>query len=426
MILSRIPAGPQLINVCLRLATLVTKVGLMLYMSRYLSLADMGTYGLVFGAVMIASDIIGVRFDYVVSRDIVGATPETALCKMRDQVVFYGLNHLTLFVLGITALELFNGSLSLDKHFFYIIALAIVESYATAVHANVVSLGRPLIANVLFFIRAALWVLVAVALGFADESLRIVDAIFVCWFLGVVASLGGALYLWRHMPWHILREIPIDWIGIRSGLKKTWPIWLGTIGATFGAYVDRFIVERYLSLDCVGVLTFYFSFAAAIQTLILSGVLSFAYPKLISLHRDQDENGFWIEIRKMWRSVVLWASCLVMGMAVGVPLLGWISQKPRLIEEIPTLLLLLIGAWIRASSDALYYALFARHQDRPVWLGNLLFLVVAFACNAFLVPRIGFSGIGWGSILANLFLFFWRWKYVAYPGGWQHLLTGKQ
>jgi len=417
----KLPPLPQILNISLRMMTLVTKVALMLYMGRYLSLEDMGMYGLVFGAVMIATDVIGVRFDYVVSRDIVGATPEIALCKMRDQAVFYGLNYLVVFLLASVLWGVELSQAIPAKALFYILVLGVVESYASAVHVNVVSLGRPLIANVIFFIRAALWAIVAITLGLASKEMRVVDTVFVCWFLGVLASLGSALFLWRHMPWKVLCHTPINWAWIREGVQKSWLIWLGTIGLTAGTYIDRFIVVEFLGLSYTGVSTFYSSFSSSVQTLIVSGVLSFAYPRLISLHREDNQAGFWREVRRTMRSVSLWATCLTIGLAIGVPLLGWLSKKPMILHQTPTLILLLIGSWIRANADGLYYVLFAQHKDRPIWLGNLLYLIPAFGFNALLVPLIGFPGIGFGSIIASLLLLVWRWRYIRFPKGWRGL-----
>ena len=53
---------------------------------------------------------------------------------------------------------------------------------------------------------------------------------------------------------------------------------------------------------------------------------------------------------------------------------------------------MLFGTWIRANAETLNYILYARHQDRAIWFGNLLFLIPAIGGNALLVPWIGFAG----------------------------------
>jgi len=77
--------------------------------------------------------------------------------------------------------------------------------------------------------------------------------------------------------------------------------------------------------------------------------------------------------------------------------------------------LMLAGTWLRSNADMLYLVLFARHQDRAIWLGNLLFLIPSFSCNALFVPFIGLAGIGYGTIASAAFLFLWRAWYVFQP-----------
>ena len=140
----------QISNVFLRLITLAAKLGLTLYMGRYLSLADIGAYGLVFGSVMIMTAVLGIRFDYFVSRDIVGAAPKNVLAKMRDQAVFYGLNYVVLAVV-MGGLMTIDATGITNKIMIIIFLLSVVESIANVTYININSLGHPVLANLLFF-----------------------------------------------------------------------------------------------------------------------------------------------------------------------------------------------------------------------------------------------------------------------------------
>ena len=53
------------LNALLRMLPLAAKLLLTLYMGRYLSLADMGVWGLVVGAVTVIKVVLGQGFDYV-------------------------------------------------------------------------------------------------------------------------------------------------------------------------------------------------------------------------------------------------------------------------------------------------------------------------------------------------------------------------
>ena len=207
-------------------------------------------------------------------------------------------------------------------------------------------------------------------------------------------------------------QTPIDWHWVKKGVAGCFFIWLGALGSTAGFYVDRFVVAQTLNLDMAGVVTFYSSFNVALITLVQSGVLAFAYPRLIMFHRENDQDGFWHEVRKSAWHVALFAGIVAIAVGICVPLLGRFFHRPILADEAPTLWLMLLGTWMKSNAFTLYYILFARHQDRAIWLGDLLYLIPSFCLNIMLVPIVGFIGIGYSAVITNLFLLVWRMWYV--------------
>lgn len=401
----------QIANTLLRLATLGAKLGFTLYMGRFLSFADMGTYGLAFGTVMITTMLLGGSLDYVVSREIVDVTPPVALARMRDQAAFYSLNYLALgLVMGALAVSGVTGISGGVMTMIFV--LAVIESVANMTYWNMTSLGHPLLANLLLFIRSGAWALVIAFMGILIPSLRNAEIILLSWIVGTSTSLVVTLWAWRHLPWRSLRTIPVDWPWIRKSVKKCFFIWIGMVGLTAGSYVDRFVVAANLNLDLAGVVTFYSSFTVALLTLVQSGILSFTYPRLILSYRRKDSAAFWHEVWKSAWHVAVFAGIIGVIIGVCVPLIGRFFHRQLLVDETTTLWLMLFGMWMQSNAMTLYYILFARHQDRAIWLGNLLYLIPAFGGNAILVPIFGFIGIGYGSVIANAFLLLWRLWYV--------------
>jgi O-antigen/teichoic acid export membrane protein len=402
----------QFLNVLLRLLPLAAKLVLMLYMGRYFSLANMGIYGLVFGSVIILNTIVGQGFGFVVARDIVHVSPLTAAYKMRDQALLYGINYLGLIVASLVLMQTDIGSAH-SRTILFTLLLTILEGYAGITNANMNSLNQQLMGNAMFFVRAGLWVVPVVVLGIIDPAWKTVDVVLISWIMGVAASLVITLWYWRGMPWRAVLQKSADWNWVFSGVKKSSLIWLGTLGLNGGTYVDRFVVEHFLSIDDVGVVTFYFSFASAMLTLMQSGVLAFAYPRLIAMHRDGHTAKFMHEARQALWQVALGAGLMALTLAVIVPLLGLYTERPALVNSSVTLWLMLFGSWVRSNAETLNYILYARHQDRAIWLGNLLFLIPAIGGNALLVPIIGLPGIGWATVVAAVFLLLWRWRHVG-------------
>lgn len=399
----------QMTNVALRVASLAAKLALTLYMGRYLGLSDLGVYGLVFAAVTILSSVLGARLDYAVARELVGANQRDTLRLIRDQVAFLGVNYLLFAVVMLVgyALGVASGKLLL-----IVFVITVFDSLTGALNTNLVAMGSPLFSTALFFMRAGLWCLLAVALGLVWPIFRSVEVILAFWAAGEVLALLVNLWVWRNYPWHEVMKTPVDWGKLWRGVKLCFPMWVGTIGAMMALSVDRFVVSYYLDMEEVGIITFYSSFAVALLSLVQSGFFAFSYPRLIDHYRQGNSQAFWQETKQTGWQVAVFVLFLACTIGIVIPLLAPLFGKPRLATESLTLWLLLAGIWIRANADTFYYVLYARNQDRPLWLGSALFLIPATLGNLVLVPWLGLPGTGVSSILACLFLLLWRLKYV--------------
>ena len=399
------------INIGLRLASLGSKLILTLYIARYLTLSSMGYYGLVNGTVLILMVALGMRLDYVVARELVGASPLAALTKMRDQMLFYTFTQLVLAVImgmlvatGITGIS--------GKVLLVIFVLSVLENWGDTIFINLISMGRPLIANAMFFIRSALWVFPVMGLGLLYPEYRTSRTVFTAWMIG---SLGGTLlvlYLWRDMPWRKALRTPVNWQWIKITVQRSFFIWIGALAGTSGFFIDRYVLAGKMTLELVGVATFYTSFGGALFSLIHSGVLSFAYPQLIALHREKDKTAYHHAVYKLAWHVAVLAGVLGIIMGIVVPLAGRYFNRPELAAHASRLWLILFATWLRCNAETLYYILFSRNQDKSLWVGGLLYLLPSLGCNLVLVPLIGFSGVGYSAIASSLFLLAWRGWHV--------------
>jgi O-antigen/teichoic acid export membrane protein len=248
-----------------------------------------------------------------------------------------------------------------------------------------------------------------------SPSMRSADVVLVGWIAGASVSLLATLWYWRHYPWREAIVRPVDWVWLIGAVRKSSLIWLGIVGMISGAYVDRLVVLHYLGIEFVGAMTFYSTFTNALLTLSESGVVTFAYPRLVALHREGREAAFSQEAKRaLWQSAVgTGAVALLVGILV--PIAVRFSTHSILIAEIWTLWLMLFGTWIRAVAEIQVRILVARHQDRAVWVGNLFSLVPALVFNLLLVPHFGISGVGYSIIITSLLHFLWCWIYVKRP-----------
>ncbi|MFA6279336.1 MAG: hypothetical protein WC612_00900 [Bdellovibrionales bacterium] len=406
------PLVKKIANVLLRVVSLAAKLALSLYMGRYLGLSDLGVYGLVFSVVTISTIVLGLRVDYVVVRDLVDCNPLEAMRKMRDQTLFYGLNYVVFALFGLVLVLFHAVSFKLACVIFMI---AVLENLTNIFTTNLVSLGRPILATGLFFVRSGLWSLFVVGLGLTFPAFRSVQAILVAWALGEAVSLVWTLWVFRRYPWREALRFPVDRVWLTQAIYKSLPFWLSSLGATVAGSVDRFVVSHYLGLESVGVITFYGSFSAALLSLVHSGFYSFSYPRLIAHYREGQISAFWKETRYMVVEVALFVTLASVVLGVGIPYSAQFFGKPAFATEAVTLWLMLLSVLILSLTQALYYVLYARHQDTSLWMGGLLILIPAVLGNFFFVPIMGLVGVGYSAVLSSSLLLVW-WLFFVFWG----------
>lgn len=401
----------RLLNASLRIVPMLAKLLLTFYAGRYLPLEELGTYGLVFAAVMILSSLLGQSFTYVIVREIVDVTPSEALVKMRDQLALYCLNYAAL-----AAIVLLFSAMGFEplrpSVLWLAVLLTAVEGIGSAVWNNMNALRQQVWSNVIFCVRSSVWIPPVIILGLYEPSFRNASVLLWGWACAGLTSFALVCYLWRQMPWNELIFSSVDWGWIVSGVRRSFPVWIGAVGLAAGIYFDRFIVERFLNLAEVGVITFYGTFTNALLALLQAGVLSFALPGLIGRYRGEEYQAFVSEAGQTIVQAAIVAAGAAFCFAALVPVLGLLTQRSAFTDYLGVFWVMLIGVWLRVAAEAFQTVLFSSHQDKPIWLGNLLFLVPAIGGNAILVPVLGLMGVGISSILSGAFLLCWRGVYV--------------
>jgi O-antigen/teichoic acid export membrane protein len=389
------------LNFLLRLASLAGKFALSLYIARFMSLDELGLYGLVFSVAMLAVPLFGGRIDYSFARMIVTKDEEKTFRFLRDQSAFLLLNYLLSVPFLIAGNRMFPGSTLL---FSLTAVICWLESYGNFLFVNTNFIGKSVLANVAFFVRSGLWSLLAIALGITLPGLRTLWFVLALWATGSALSILLNLTFLNFQRWPAVWSVPIDWRQIGSALRRSLPIWIASIGLVGGSQLDRFVLGAYLSLKAVGLATFYTSLANAVVTLAISGTLAVAAPRLISSAERQEGREYKHELRRAALSVTAVGAALSLAIALAIPFLAVAMHKPEIGEHMLAVWLLMGAVLIRLVAETAYYGLYARHKDRAVWTGNILFLSTSLLLNLILVPPLGFTGLGIASFTATVIL----------------------
>lgn len=383
------------------------KMLLMLYMGKYLGLYDLGTYGLIAAVVAISIPIFGMRLEYIISREIVGLEPAKLVIKLRDEFLFYISNYVLLIVGALLWVLLLSPEIGI-KIIGFISLICILEGVSTVACSNLIALGRPIISNLVFFLRSSIWVIPVIALGLYDPSFRTVETILTLWASGLVLSVFVVIYIWKDLPWRAALSEKFDKALLYSNIKKTFPIWVGEISMVAAIYINRFVVEHFLDREYVGIISFYGAFTVAISSILASGVFAFAYPKMIALHKD----GEFKKLLSLTKNITIQAtiSTIVLSLiiAIAIPVIGDYMERPEFREHAPILWFMLASTCVSMTTSSLLYLSYARHQDWAIWSGNLLLLVLSASLNIIMISKFGFIGAGYSAISVVILISIWR------------------
>jgi O-antigen/teichoic acid export membrane protein len=370
-------------------------------MAKFMSLDDLGLYGLIFSVVMLSVAFFGGRIDYYLARAIVTKDQDVTFKLLRDQSAFLVLNYLLSIPLLIAGSWLFPGSTLL------LLLTGIIcwlESYSNFLFVNTNFIGKTVLASVAFFVRSGLWSLLAIALGIAIPGLRSLWFVLALWATASALSIVLNLSFLNFRRWPGALSVPIDVAQIRSALRQSLPVWIGSIGSIGGSYLDRFVLGAYLDLKAVGLATFYTSLTGAVVTLATSGALAVAAPRLVSIAERRDHSEYKQVLRRAALSVTAIGAVLSLAIALAIPYFAVAIHKPEIGENMLAVWLLMAAVVVRLVADTAYYGLYARHKDTTIWTGNIGFLFASILFNLFLVPALGFTGLGVASLIATLVL----------------------
>jgi O-antigen/teichoic acid export membrane protein len=401
-------AATGAVSLGLRLASLAGKLILSLYMGKVFALRELGLYGLAFSAVMLAIVLLGFRIDYVVSREIASFDEERQRRVGAAAAVLFAGSFLVAAPLAVGALWL-SGVGASTTFIALLLALCGIEAYANYLYTVTISLKRPALANALFFIRSGLWTFPAMLVSWLSPDLRTVEFILGCWLAGTSASVALNLVVLRRQLIGPLRPGGFDWAEIRHATSTGLMIWLGSVAVTLGAYIDRYVLAGALSLDDVGVATFYGSFTSAVLTLVQSATTTITLPSLIAHFDGRAMAPFRREMARTERMAALLCLIILFGLALAMWLIIGLLGKAQLVSAYPIFLLLLLATLIRTHAETLYTGLFVVRAHRAIWVGNVAFLLVSIAANFLLIPRLGLYGFGLANIVAAIALMSWRW-----------------
>ncbi|MEH2518986.1 O-antigen/teichoic acid export membrane protein [Bradyrhizobium sp. AZCC 1610] len=385
----------------LRGLTLVSRFLLSLLLARMLTPAEMGDYGLLTATLAFALLAIGLEFYSYTLREMVPATPARRTRIIADQIV---LGVLALVVIGVLVLVAALGGLFPSRLAPWFLLILITEHISLEATRILIITERPVRAYVGVFLRGGIWVYAMTVLMFATPSTRKLETVLVWWALGGALAIAFSAVSLSNLPWRELRGYRPDWNVIFVGLRTARPFMLSAAGALVISYVDRFVIDRFVGREALGIYTFYSTIL--IGLLSLGGSISHQFlPKVISGYAAG---------AKAYRAALRTFFWSLLTLALGTTIISGLLMGPMLnilglslyASSIWVFYAMLPGIFLRMMADVPSYALYAARSDNYLLFCNLGAAFISTLLNVLLVPVLGMYGAALTGGIASAVLFF--------------------
>lgn len=385
----------------LRGLTLASRFLLSLLLARMLSPAEMGQYGLLTAALAFALLAIGLEFYSYTLREMVPATPARRTRIIADQIT---LGTIALLIVGVLFLAAILADLFPSRLAPWFLLILITEHISLEATRILIITWRPVRAYIGVFLRGGIWVYAMAVLMFTTPSMRTLETVLIWWAFGGISSIAFAAISLSDLPWRELRGYRPDWSAIVAGLRTARPFMLTAAGALIISYVDRFVIDRFVGREALGIYTFYSTISIGLLSLGASVSHQFL-PKIISGYAAGAE-AYRASLRSFFWSLFALGlgTSIISGLVMG-PMLTLLGLSAYA-SGIWVFYAMLPGVFLRILADVPSYALYAARSDSYLLFCNLAAALISTLLNVLLIPILGIYGAALTGVVASAVLFF--------------------
>jgi O-antigen/teichoic acid export membrane protein len=394
---------PKFFLMFLRGTSLVSKFLLLVVMGRYLTLADIGIYGLVLGAAVLYTQAAGWGFGFHLNRHMVTAGVEEKRMLFAHQWGVFFYTYLATILLSVPFF--FPGALQFSHMDVAATALALFivigEHAANELTRLLITTKRALKGNLLLFLNTAGWSFPVVCLLFLVPSTRSLDVILGAWcFFKVIVLILGMWWCREYIenPRFFLRDslfVPRTWV--LEHIAPSLTVYVAFLANVVLLYVNRFTVGAFLGIDEAGLFTIYWSVVYAFYMLAKTGFIQTSSPAMIEVHKDKD--AYRLKVGSLYKQTGIFAVVSGICLAVLAPWLFALMHKTKAVENLPFFYALLVCGIVRLIAMVSFYALYARHDDKILMKGMLATVALGVPVSVVSIMTMGL----WGAVLSEGF-----------------------
>lgn len=397
---------PQIALLAIRMAMTLSKFLLAIYTARFLSLADLGVYGLLIGATTIAPAVSCFGMTDWLIRTIVDRPSAEVVPLVTSRLALTFAVHLLAqpLLLGFIIAAKIPIPLPLAAACGVILLL---DNLANDASDILIARRHVFLANGLMFLRQGLWPLPVIVIGFFHPPARTLEFLLGWWILALALTCLLLLALlfrngrWRHVG------LRLRWLV--EAMRGSLVLYVKDASSAVSAFIDRFLISLFLGLELTGVYTLFWSIANVAHSLSVFGVLQTHIARIVGAGQEDSAKPFREIERKLQRETGAWTLALAAAAAVATPVLLILLERPQLDAHLTVFWVILLATLLRVAADGYGFALLALHRDRAIALIALGGALASAALNAVLAPTVGIMGAAIAYVITAAGMFIARY-----------------
>ncbi|BBT73389.1 hypothetical protein BMT74_20765 [Escherichia coli] len=398
----KIKVPTYLFDLSLRIAALGGKFLLMMAIARFLTVKDVGDYGLYVSIIVVSLYFVGLDFYIFSTREILDPKVIKNIGEILfNQFVFFAFSYLLLAAiwLGLLTLSAITGVGGL------LFVLTITEHLSQECYRVLIIKERITIANFILFIRSGIWCYLCVPLLYF-HFIKL-EQIFYIWLVFSAISVAVGVISIVKFESVSISDFKLDVQWLKRGVKTSFLFFLGTLCLRVINYLDKVIAVHFITSPNLGVYVFFFGVAAAVQAIIDVLVVTRYYPSLVKAIQANNV----IEAKKAFvrfkKKIFLYNFGLYILSIPACYLMITLTGKVEYANYFLWYILIVIATSILNVSMPYHYVLYSKKKDTSIICINaialLLFIIISFS-GVKMLPDSGMLAILIALIGSNLFI----------------------
>jgi O-antigen/teichoic acid export membrane protein len=399
----------------MRVGVAAAKALLAFYTARFLSLADLGIYGLLIAGTTIVPAVAGFGMTDWIARKVVDLPRPEAVELIVARLSLTMAVHLVVLPL-VLALDLMLGQPIPIVPAAMGGLILLLEHIGSESNDLLVARRHVLLSQTLSFLRAAVWPLLVIAIGLLYPAARTLTFMLLIWLIVAAANAVVLLALFYSRTRTFF--VPVHPGLLLQQLRGSWVLYVRDLSNMVSIFSDRFIISSLLGLELTGVYTLFWSIANVIYSVVVVGLLLTQVAPLVEAAK-QGYARFRAVTRRIQTELACWVLLLAGGVAIVTPpLLPWLG-RPLLQDNLAVFWIVLLAMIMRIAADGYGFALLALQRDRAIAAVAVLSAVASATATAVLTSLLGLLGAAVAFALTGTAIFVVRYWLTTTHVGWE-------